>query len=242
MTLERRSAFLRPELFNNLGEESVEFIDGFGDKSVEYFEGERLPGLVDDDTSSGEEEDIALVGHEADSLFEDRGEGKGSATAIVRHVRTVTERSVRSGLIGSTLSGSSGRHPSRPPLALLSVDTTSEKQRVKRVSPTHLDVQAALLHEPVAGSVLRDTPNYHGTVPVAHRTTVDEWRPTARSICSMLHAADIRGRWEAVVHARLRKWKKRCKSKLKQEKWYERKCQREQNAHMAEIEDIIHDK
>ena len=111
--------------------------------------------------------------------------------------------------------------------------------RDERVSPAHLDVQAALLHEPVAGSVLRDTPNYHGTVPVAHRTAVGEWKPTARSICSMLHAADIRGRWEAVVHARLRKWKKRCKSRLrnelKQEKWYERKCQREQNEHMAEI-------
>ena len=110
---------------------------------------------------------------------------------------------------------------------------------MKRVSPAHLDVQAALLHEPVAGSVLRDTPNYHGTVPVAHRTAVGEWKPTARSICSMLHAADIRGRWEAVVHARLRKWKKRCKSRLrnelKQERWYERKCQREQNEHMAEI-------
>jgi hypothetical protein len=44
-------------------------IDGFGDKSVEYFEGERLPGLVDDDTSSGEEEGDALVRHEADSLL-----------------------------------------------------------------------------------------------------------------------------------------------------------------------------
>ena len=48
----------------------------------------------------------------------------------------------------------------------------------------------------VAGSVLRDTPNYHGTIPVAHRTAVGEWKPTARGICSMLHAADIRGRWD----------------------------------------------
>ena len=55
VTPERHSAFLRPELFNNLGDKSVEFIDGFGEKSVEYFEGERLPGLVDDDTSSGED-------------------------------------------------------------------------------------------------------------------------------------------------------------------------------------------
>ena len=238
VTPERHSAFLRPELFDNLGEKSVKFVDGFGEKSTEYFEGERLPSLVNDDASPGKE-GSALVRYEADSLFEDRGEGKGSATATVRPVRTVTERSVRSGLIGSTLSGSSGRHPSRPPLAPLTIDTANEVQRVKRVSPAHLDVQAALLREPVAGSVLRDTPNYHGTVPVAHRTAVGEWKPTARSICSMLHAADIRGRWEAVVHARLRKWKKRCKSRLrnelKQEKWYERRCQREQNEHMAEI-------
>ena len=131
MTPERHSAFLRPELFNNLGDKSVEFVDGFGEKSVEYFEGERLPGLVDDDTSSGEEseeEGSTLVRHEADSLLEDRGEGKGSATATVRPVRTVTERSVRSGLIGSTLSGSSGRHPSRPPLAPLTVDTADEQR------------------------------------------------------------------------------------------------------------------
>ena len=134
MTPERHSAFLRPELFDNLGKKSVRFVDGCG---------------------------------ETDSLFENRGEGKGSATATVRPVRTVTEHSVRSGLIGSTLSGSSGRHPSRPALAPLTVETASEKQRVKRVSPAHLDVQAALLREPVAGSVLRDTPNYHGTVPVS---------------------------------------------------------------------------
>ena len=149
---------------------------------------------------------------------------------------------MRSGLIGSTLSGSSGRHPNRLPLAPLTVDTASEEQRVKRVSPAHLDVQAALLHEPVAGSVLRDTPNYHGTVPVAHRTAVGEWKPTARSICSMLHAADIRGRWEAVVHARLRKWKKRCKARArneaKQEKWCERECQREQDEHMSQMDAI----
>ena len=92
MTPERHSAFLRPELFNNLGDKSVEFVDGFGEKSVEYFEGERLPGLVDDDTSSGEEsveeEGSTLVRHEADSLLEDRGEGKGSATATVKPVRT----------------------------------------------------------------------------------------------------------------------------------------------------------
>ena len=228
MTPGRHSAFLRPELFDNLGDKSVEFIEGFGENSVEYVEGDRLPGLVDDDTSSGEEsaeeEGSTLVRHEADSLLENRGEGKGSTTATVKPIRTVTERSVRSGLIGSTLSGSSGRNPNRLPLAPLSVDTACG---------------ALSMHEPVAGSVLRDTPNYHGTVPVAHRTAVGEWKPTARSICSMLHAADIRGRWEAVVHARLRKWKKRCKSRLrnelKQEKWYERKCQREQNEHMAQI-------
>ena len=171
-----------------------------------------MPRLVDDDTSSGEEENDTLVRHEADSLFEDRGEGKGSATETVRPVRpiqTATVHSVRSGLMGSTLSGSSGRHPNKPPLMPLSIDTASETQRVKRASPTHLDIQAAKLHEPVVGSVLRDTPNYHGTIPVTHRTAVGAWNPTARSICSMLHATDIRGRWEAVVHARLRKWKNR---------------------------------
>jgi hypothetical protein len=129
----------------------------------------------------GEKEGVTLVRHEADSLFEDRGEDEGNATDTVRPVRTLTERSVRSGLIGSTLSGSSGRHPSRTPLVPLSVDTASKEQRVQRVSPTHLDVQAALLHEPVAGSVLHDTPNYHGTIPVAHRTAVGEWKPTART-------------------------------------------------------------
>ena len=58
----------------------------------------------------------------------------------------------------------------------------------------------------------------------------------------MLHAADIRGRWEAVVHARLRKWKKRCKARArneaKQEKWYERKCQREQDEHMTQMDAV----
>ena len=54
----------------------------------------------------------------------------------------------------------------------------------------------------------------------------------------MLHAADIRGRWEAVAHARLRKWKKRCKTRVKQEKWYERKCQREQNEHMTQMDAV----
>ena len=81
VTPKRHSAFLRPELFDNLGE-----------KSVACYEGERLPGL-------DEKEGTTLVRHEADSLFEDRGEGKGSATATVRPVRTVTERSVRSGLM-----------------------------------------------------------------------------------------------------------------------------------------------
>ena len=141
-------------------------------------------------------------------------------------------------LIGSTLSGSSGRHPSNPPLAPLSIDTASQKQRVERVSPTHLDIQAAKLHEPVTGSVLHDTPNYYGTVPVALRTAVGVWNPTSRSICSMLHAADIRGRWEAVVHARLRKWKKRCRAKARNERWYERKCQREQDGHMTQIDAV----
>ena len=188
MTPERHSAFLRPELFNNLGE-----------KSVAYFEGERLSRL-------GEKVGTTLVRHEADSLFEDRDEGKGSATDTVRPIQTSTVHSIRSGLMGSTLSGSSGRHPNKPPLMPLSIDTANETQRVKRASPTHLDIQTATLHEPVTGSVLRDTPNYHGTVPVTHRTAVGAWNPTARSICSMLHAADIRGRWEAVVHARLRKW------------------------------------
>ena len=75
---------------------------------------------------------------------------------------------------------------------------------MKRVSPTHTNVQSAKLREPVTGPVLRDTPNYHGTIPVANRTTVGVWNPTSRSICSMLHAADIRDRWEAVVHASAR--------------------------------------
>ena len=231
VTPERHSAFLRPEFLDNLGDKSVGFIDGFGDKSAEYCEGERLPGLVDDDTSSGEEsaeeEGSTLVRHEADSLLENRGEGKGSTTATAKPIRTVTERSVRSGSIGSTLSGSSGRNPNRLPLAPLTVDTACG---------------ALSMHEPVAGSVLRDTPNYHGTVPVAHRTAVGEWKPTARIICSMLHAADIRGRWEAVVHARLRKWKKRCKSRLrnelKQEKWHQRNCQRKQSEHMTQIDAV----
>ena len=144
---------------------------------------------------------------------------------------------MRSGLIGSTLSGSFGRHPSRPPLAPLSVDklTASEKQRVKRASPIHVDVQTARLHESVTGSVLHDTLNYYGTIPVAHRTTVGTWNPIACSICSMLQAAVTRGRWEAIVHARLRKWRKRCKSKAKQVSRYERKCQREEDEHMAEM-------
>ena len=34
MTPERHSAFLRPELFDNLGEKSVKFVDGFGEKSL----------------------------------------------------------------------------------------------------------------------------------------------------------------------------------------------------------------
>ena len=37
-----------------------------------------------------------------------------------------------------------------------------------------------------------------------------------------------RGRWEAIARARLRKWKKRCKANTKAEKWYERKCKREE--------------
>ena len=151
MTQERHSSFLRPEHFDNLGEKSVKFVDGFCEKSAEYFEGKRLPSLGDDDTSSSEEEGSTLVRHEADSIFEDRGEGKGSTITTVRPIRTVTERSLRSGLIESTLSGSSGRHPSRSPLAPLTVDTACEEQRVKRVSPACLDVRTALLHEPAAG-------------------------------------------------------------------------------------------
>ena len=229
MVPERHSALLRPELSDNLN-----------DKSVNFSERYLLPRLVDDDTSSGEEEGDTLVRHVADSPFEDRGEGKASATAIVRPVHTLTEHRVRSGSTGSTLSGSSSGHPSRPPLAPLSVDTASELQRVERAPPTHLDVQTPRLHEPVTGSVLHNTLNYYGTIPVAHRTAVGTWNTIARSICSMLHAADIRGRWEAKVHARLRKWKKQCKSKAKQERWYvyQRKCQREQDDHMAEMHAI----
>ena len=55
MTPERRSAFLRPEFPASHGNDGIE-------------NGE-LPGLVDDDTSSGEEEGSTLVRHEADSLF-----------------------------------------------------------------------------------------------------------------------------------------------------------------------------
>ena len=44
----------------------------------------------------------------------------------------------------------------------------------------------------------------------------------------MLYAADIRGRWEAIAKARLRKWKKCCKANTKAEKLYERKCKREE--------------
>ena len=177
MTPERHSAFLRPE-----------FLDSLGDMSKNFSESQRLPGLVDDDTSSDEEEGSTLVRHEADSLFEARGEGKGSATETVRPIQTATVDSVRNGLMGSTLSGSSGRHPNKPPLIPLSVNTASEKQRVKRASPTHLDIQTAKLHEPVTGSVLHDTPHYHGTVPVAHRTAVGAWNPTARSMI-MFYAA-----------------------------------------------------
>ena len=89
-----------------------------------------------------------------------------------------------------------------------------------RVSPHHLVVQTATLSEPVEGSVLRVTPNYHGTVPVEYRPAIGAWNPTTRSVCSMLHAADIRGRWEAVVLARLRKHKKRYKSNARSERKY----------------------
>ena len=50
VTPERHSAFLRPELFDNLGDKSVEFVDGFGEKSVEYVEGDRLPHHMGGDT------------------------------------------------------------------------------------------------------------------------------------------------------------------------------------------------
>ena len=113
-----------------------------------------------------------MVRHEADGLFEDQGRGRGSATKTARPIQTTTVHNIRSGLIGSTLSGSSGRRPSKSPLILLSVYTAVEKQRVKRVSSTHIDVQLAKLRELVTGSVLRDTPNYHGTVPIANRTAV----------------------------------------------------------------------
>ena len=108
---------------------------------------------MDDDASFGEEEGSTLVRHEADSRFENRGKGQGSTTETARPIQTATVHSVRSGLIGSTLSGSSGRHPSKPPLIALSIDTASKEQRVKRTSPTHLDIQSAKLHEPVTGSV-----------------------------------------------------------------------------------------
>ena len=140
---------------------------------------------MDYDTSSGEEEGSTLVRHEADSLFEGRGGGNGSATEAVRPVQTDTVHSICSELIGS------GQHPSKPPLIPPNID------KVKRSSPTHPDAQAAKLHEPVTESVLCNTPNYHSIVSVAHRTAVGAWNPTARSLCSMLHAADITGRWEA---------------------------------------------
>ena len=189
VTPERHSTILRSKSLASLGDNNSE----------SFSVGHRLPRLVDDDTSSGEEEGSTLVRHEADSLFENRGEGKGSATGTARPIQTDTVHRIRSGLIGSTLSGSSGRHPSKPPLIPLGTD------KVERASMTHLDVQAAKLRETITRSVLRDTPNYHGTVPVAHRTVVGAWNPTARSVCSMLHSADIRNRWEAVVRARLRK-------------------------------------
>ena len=44
------------------------------------------------------------------------------------------------------------------------------------------------------------------------------------------------------MHARLRKWKKRCKARArnepKQEKWCERQCQREQNEHMTQMDAV----
>ena len=93
-------------------------------------------------------------------IFERGGESRGSETA--RPIKTATVHSIRSGLIGSALSGSSGRHPSKSPLIPLSVDTVVEKQRVKRASPTHIDVQLAKLREPVTGSVARysELPRY----------------------------------------------------------------------------------
>ena len=48
----------------------------------------------------------APVRYQADSLFEDRGEGKGSATDTVRPIQTAAVHNIRSGRIGSTLSGS----------------------------------------------------------------------------------------------------------------------------------------
>ena len=54
--------------------------------SLFSIEGGRLPGLVDDDTSPGEEEGDALVRHEADSLFEDRGEGVQTVAVTARHI------------------------------------------------------------------------------------------------------------------------------------------------------------
>ena len=61
MTPGRHSAFLRPELFDNLGEGSVKLVDGFGEKSAECFEGKRLASLVDDDASSGEKKDLVIM-------------------------------------------------------------------------------------------------------------------------------------------------------------------------------------
>ena len=138
-------------------------------------------------------------------------------------MRTAPVYIVRDKKVGSSVSGSSGRCPSKPSLMPLRIDTAPVIQHVHSVSPPHLTVT-----EPVEGSVLRDTPNYHGTVPVADRPAIGAWNPTARSVCSMLHAADIRGRWEAIATARLRKWKKRCKANTKAEKCYERKCRREE--------------
>ena len=44
------------------------------------------------------------------------------------------------------------------------------------------------------------------------------------------------------MHARLRKWKRRCKARArneaKQERWYERECQREQDEHMTQMDAV----
>ena len=112
MTPKRHSAFLRPEFSASLG------------------------------NNGSENQNSTIVRSETATTFEVRGEGKDSATETGRPIQTATVHNMRSGLIGSTLSDSFGRHPSKPPLIPLSVHTASKKQRQRanRASPTHIDI------------------------------------------------------------------------------------------------------